>query len=54
LIRFGFASAHPASHLLGRPVGLLAWMGPVVAAIFLSVAYRTWKLGLAHDTSSGL
>jgi ABC-2 type transport system permease protein len=53
LIPFGFASFYPASHLLGRPVGLLAWMGPVVAAVFLAVAYRAWKHGLAHYTSTG-
>ena len=53
LIRCRFASFYPASHRLGRPVGLLAWMGPVVAAVFLAVAYRAWKHGLAHYTSTG-
>jgi hypothetical protein len=42
LIRFGLASFHPASYRPGRVVGLLAWMGPVVAAAFAALGYRAW------------
>jgi ABC-2 type transport system permease protein len=53
VIPYGFASFYPASHLLGRDVGLLAWFGPVMAAALLLIAYRTWTFGLAHYTSTG-
>ena len=53
LIPYGFASFYPASYLLGRHVGALAWMGPLVAVLFMSLAYRAWKFGLAHYTSTG-
>jgi ABC-2 type transport system permease protein len=53
LIPYGFASFYPASHLMGRDVGGLAWAGPLVAAVFLWVAYRFWLFGLKHYGSSG-
>jgi ABC-2 type transport system permease protein len=53
VIPYGFASFYPASHLLGRDVGLLAWLGPGVAVVLLLVAYRVWTFGLAHYTSTG-
>jgi ABC-2 type transport system permease protein len=53
VIPYGFASFYPASHLLGRDVGMLAWLAPVVAAVLLLVAYRVWTFGLAHYTSTG-
>jgi ABC-type uncharacterized transport system permease subunit len=42
-----------ASHLLGRDVGALAWLGPPVAALLLLLAYRVWNLGLRHYASTG-
>lgn len=53
LIPYGFASYYPASHLMGREVGWLAWAGPVVAAFFLFIAYRFWLFGLRHYGSTG-
>jgi ABC-2 type transport system permease protein len=53
LIPYGFASFYPASHLLGREVGMLAWLAPVVAAVLLLIAYRAWTFGLAHYSSTG-
>src|SRR5512142_3320186 len=46
LIPYGFASFYPASYLLGRDVGMFAWMGPVVAVILLLTGYRVWLFGL--------
>jgi ABC-2 type transport system permease protein len=53
LIPYGFASFYPASYLLGRDVGRLAFMGPVVAAVLLLIGYRTWLFGLRHYSSTG-
>lgn len=53
IIPYGFASFYPASYLLGRDVGTLAWMGPVVAVILMLVAYRVWTFGLDHYGSTG-
>ncbi len=53
VIPYGFASFYPASHLLGREVGLLAWMGIPVAALLLVVSYRFWQFGLRHYSSTG-
>lgn len=53
LIPYGFASFYPASYLLGREVGGLAWMGPVIAALFLFIAYRFWLFGLRHYSGTG-
>jgi len=53
IIPFGFASYYPASYLLGRDVGLLAWIGPLVAVILLFISYRVWLFGLRHYTSTG-
>ncbi len=53
LIPYGFASFIPASYLLGRDVGALAWLAPVVAAALLFISYRTWLFGLRHYTSVG-
>ncbi len=53
LIPYGFASFYPASYLLGRDVGVLAWMGPVVAMVLLFVSYRVWLFGLGHYSSTG-
>jgi ABC-2 type transport system permease protein len=53
LIPYGFASFYPASYLLGREVGVLAWVGPLVAALLLFVGYRFWQFGLRHYVSTG-
>lgn len=52
-IPYGFASYYPASYLLGREVGALAWIGPAVAAVMLAIAYRFWRFGLRHYGSTG-
>ncbi|RIH81897.1 ABC-2 family transporter protein [Calidithermus terrae] len=53
LIPYGFASFYPASYLLGRDVGWLAWAGPAVALVLLFVAYRFWLFGLRHYSGTG-
>ena len=53
LIPYGFASYYPASYLLGRDVGALAWLSPLVAAFLLIVAYRVWLFGLDHYAGTG-
>jgi ABC-2 type transport system permease protein len=53
LIPYGFASFYPASHLMGREVGWLAWAGPLVAVLSLFIAYRTWLFGLRHYGGTG-
>lgn len=53
VIPYGFASFYPASYLLGRDVGLLAWLPPLVAAVLLLVSYRFWQFGLRHYTGAG-
>lgn len=53
LIPYGFASFYPANYLLGRDVGLLAWIGPVMALALLSLSYRVWLIGLRHYSGTG-
>lgn len=53
LIPYGFASFIPASYLLGREAGALAWLAPVVAAVLLAIGYRAWLFGLRHYASAG-
>jgi len=53
LIPYGFVSFYPASYILGRDIGLLAWLSPVVATVFILVAYRVWLFGLKHYGSTG-
>ncbi|MBI3177470.1 MAG: ABC-2 family transporter protein [Chloroflexi bacterium] len=53
LIPYGFASFYPASYLLGRDVGAMAWLGPVVAAALLAISYRVWLVGLRHYSGTG-
>ncbi len=53
LVPYGFASFYPASHLLGRDMGALAWLGMPLAALLLLVAYRFWGFGLRHYASTG-
>lgn len=53
LVPYAFASFYPASHLLGRDVGALAWLGPAVAAVLLILGYRFWRFGLQHYAGTG-
>jgi ABC-2 type transport system permease protein len=53
LIPYGFASFYPASQLLGRDVGLLAWLAPFVAAVLAVISYRVWLFGLKHYGGTG-
>lgn len=53
VIPYGFASFYPASYLLGKDVGALAWLGPVVAVVLLVIAYRVWLFGLRHYSGTG-
>lgn len=53
VIPYGFASFYPASYLLGREAGNLAWFGPPIAAALLFVGYRVWLFGLKHYAGTG-
>ncbi len=53
LVPYGLASFYPASFILGRNVGLMAWISPLVAAVLLFVGYRFWQYGLRHYGSTG-
>jgi ABC-2 type transport system permease protein len=53
VIPYGFVSFYPASHLLGREAGAMVWLAPLVALIFLTMAYRVWKVGLRHYSGTG-
>ncbi|MFN8597785.1 MAG: ABC-2 family transporter protein [Anaerolineae bacterium] len=53
LIPYGFASFYPASQILGRDVGVLAWLGPVVAVVLAVISYRVWLFGLRHYSGTG-
>lgn len=53
VIPYGLASFYPASFLLGREMGWVAWLSPIVAAILLFCAYRFWVFGLKHYSSTG-
>ena len=53
VIPYGFASFYPASFLLGRDVGPLAWLGFPIAAALLVLGYRFWCFGLRHYARTG-
>lgn len=54
LIPYGFASFYPASYLLERGISpVLAWSGPVVAAVFFWISYQAWRFGLRHYSGTG-
>jgi ABC-2 type transport system permease protein len=53
LIPYGFASFYPASHLLGREGGQLAWLAPLVAGVLAIISYRVWLFGLRHYGGTG-
>jgi ABC-2 type transport system permease protein len=53
IVPYGLASFYPASYLLNRSVGNLAWIAPFVAALLLFLGYRFWQFGLKHYGSTG-
>jgi ABC-2 type transport system permease protein len=53
VIPYGFASYYPASFLLGRDLGPVVFMGPVVAAVLLLIGLRCWQAGLRRYEGTG-
>jgi len=53
VVPFAFASFIPASALLGREAGRLAWAGPPVSVALALGAYQLWRLGLRRYTGTG-
>ncbi len=53
VVPYGFASFYPASFLLGRDLGPLVWLSPLVAALLLVVGYRLWLAGLNRYEGTG-
>ena len=53
VIPYGFASFYPASYLLGRSLGWLAWLAPLVAAVSAAHRLPVWKFGLRHYAGTG-
>lgn len=53
VIPYGFASFYPAAFLMGKDVGIYTWLGPLVAAVLLLIAYRVWLFGLLHYAGTG-
>jgi ABC-2 type transport system permease protein len=53
VIPYALASFYPASYLLGRDVGWLAWAPPIAATVLLLLGYRFWQFGLRHYQSTG-
>jgi len=53
VIPYGFASFYPASYLLGREMGNLAWISPLIAALLMFAGYRFWQFGLKYYSGTG-
>jgi ABC-2 type transport system permease protein len=53
VVPYGFASFYPASYLLGRDIGNIAWFAPFIAAFLMFIAYRFWQFGLRYYSSTG-
>ncbi|MCB0102637.1 MAG: ABC-2 family transporter protein [Anaerolineales bacterium] len=53
VIPYGFASFYPASYLLGREIGNLAWLSPFIAAFLMFIGYRFWQFGLRYYSGTG-
>ncbi len=53
VVPFAFASFVPASALLGKEAGRLAWAGPPLAVAFALEAYQLWRVGLRRYTGAG-
>jgi ABC-2 type transport system permease protein len=53
IVPYGLASFYPASYLLDRSAGNLAWIAPFISALLLFLGYRFWQFGLKHYNSTG-
>ena len=54
IIPLGFISYYPAEALLGKGLQIqLAFLSPIIALIFLAVAYSIWRYSLKHYASAG-
>jgi ABC-2 type transport system permease protein len=53
VVPYGFASFYPASFLLGRDLGPVVWLSPLVAAVLLVIGYRLWLVGLRRYEGTG-
>ena len=53
LVPYGLASFYPASYLVGREAGVMAWAALPVSLVLLYLGYRLWLVGLRHYTSTG-
>jgi ABC-2 type transport system permease protein len=53
LIPYGFTSFYPSNYLLGRDIGPLAFLSPVIATFLMFIAYRFWLFGLRHYSGTG-
>jgi len=53
VLPYALASYYPASYLLDRASGNLAWLGPIVAALLLFLGYRFFQFGLRHYSGTG-
>jgi ABC-2 type transport system permease protein len=53
VVPYGFTSFYPASFLLGRDLGPVVFLGPLVAGALLLLGYRLWLVGLARYEGTG-
>jgi viologen exporter family transport system permease protein len=53
VVPYGFTSFYPASFLLGRDVGPLVWLSPLVAVVLVVIGYRFWLVGLRRYEGTG-
>jgi ABC-2 type transport system permease protein len=54
LVPFGFATFYPAALLLkGGSYAMFAWLLPLIAAIFMTLAVLLWRRGTRHYSSTG-
>jgi ABC-2 type transport system permease protein len=53
VIPYAFTSFYPASFLLGRDVGPLVWLSPLIALVLLVIGYRLWLVGLRRYEGTG-
>jgi ABC-2 type transport system permease protein len=54
IIPLGFISYYPAETFLGKGLYVqVAYLSPVVALIFLTIAYSIWRYSLRHYASTG-
>lgn len=52
-IPYGLTSFYPASYILGRDVGYMAWVSVPVSLALLLIGYRFWLFGLRHYGGTG-